>query len=69
MFTLEFQGCEEGDLELLTDSDSMPISYSPKVHKIKLFLVTKKYDTFGGGGVLMHKHSPRLPGWGGGDPK
>ena len=37
--------------------------------QIKLFLGTKKYDTFGGErGVLMHKHSPRLPG-GGGKPK
>ena len=67
MFTLEFQGCEGGDLVLLTDSDSMQISWSPKVHKIKLSWVLKNTITLvGEGGVLMYKHSPRLPRMGGG---
>ena len=69
MFTLEFQGCDRGDLVLLTDSDSMQISWAPKVYKIKLSWVLKNtIPLVGEEGVLMYKHSPHLLG-GRGEPK
>ena len=53
----------------MTDSDSMQISWSPKVHKLNFSWELKNtIPLVGERGVLMHKHSPRLPG-GGGKPK